>query len=279
MTNTRYGEWQAPRLKFNDNNENIMSEHVHNIDTEFDLRYLRKNAIKLKPHLHIYIDLKIALEISTTTMVQLISKSSLVKKEINIKGEIIDAEYIGNIIAILQNNSEKEYVIELNKKIAQTIFLLLVKIAQLVLVKTREKLGITAKEKNGFGSMGKIDILVNMVEKKVIDKEKIISTHQLISILLYDQYILAIEKKIKNQAQIFEVKATNCKSEKIGITNLYILAKSPKYIKISIYNITKKIIKIPKETIIGYLSTEVEKQLPSTISDFPQLCKYVDITL
>ncbi|KAG9286801.1 hypothetical protein G9A89_012351 [Geosiphon pyriformis] len=187
-------------------------------------------------------------------MVQLAFRSSLVKKGINIKGEIIDAGYIGNIIAMLQNDSEKAYIIEPNKKIAQAIFLPLVKIAQLVSVKNREKLGITARGIQGFGSMNRIDIPVNMVVEEIIDKGEIISTHQSISIPPYDQYILLIKRKIKNQA------------------------KNPKNIKILIYNTTGNVIEIPKGTIIGYLTTEVENQPPNHIPDFPQLCRYVDIT-
>ncbi|KAG9284515.1 hypothetical protein G9A89_014119 [Geosiphon pyriformis] len=114
---------------FSDNNKGIMLECTHDTVAGFDLRYPRKNSIKLESHLHICIDLKIALEILATTMVQLASRNSLAKKEINIKGGIIDTEYIGNIIVMLQNNSEKAYIINLNKKIAQAIFLLLVKIA------------------------------------------------------------------------------------------------------------------------------------------------------
>ncbi|KAG9285101.1 hypothetical protein G9A89_009912 [Geosiphon pyriformis] len=71
-----------------------MPEHVHDINTEFDLRYPGKDAIKLKPHLCTCIDLKVALKIPATTMIQLASRSSLAKKKINIRGEIIDAEYI-----------------------------------------------------------------------------------------------------------------------------------------------------------------------------------------
>ncbi|KAG9301863.1 hypothetical protein G9A89_004542 [Geosiphon pyriformis] len=40
----------------------------------------------------------------------------------------------------------------------------------------------------------------------------------------------------------------------------------------------ENVIEIPKKTIIGYLTTEVEDQLPNHIPDFPQLCEYVDIT-
>ncbi|KAG9291689.1 hypothetical protein G9A89_022108 [Geosiphon pyriformis] len=130
---------------FSNNDEDIMLEHAHNTNTRFDLRYSGKYAIKLEPHLCTCIDLKIALEILATTMIQLASRSSLAKKGINIRRRIIDAEYVENIIAMLQNDSEKAYIIEPNEKIAQTIFLPLVKIAQLVSVGNRKKLRITAK--------------------------------------------------------------------------------------------------------------------------------------
>ncbi|KAG9289060.1 hypothetical protein G9A89_015609 [Geosiphon pyriformis] len=58
---------------FSNNNKNIMPECVHDIDAKFDLRYPGKDAIKLEPHLCTCIDLKIVLEISATTMVQLVS--------------------------------------------------------------------------------------------------------------------------------------------------------------------------------------------------------------
>ncbi|KAG9286212.1 hypothetical protein G9A89_014198 [Geosiphon pyriformis] len=114
---------------FSDNNKDIMSKYVHDTNAKFNLRYPKKDAIKLKPHLHTSINLKITLEILATIMIQLALKSSLAKKKINIKRGIIDAEYVENIITILQNNSEKIYIIEPNKKIAQTIFLSLIKIA------------------------------------------------------------------------------------------------------------------------------------------------------
>ncbi|KAG9298088.1 hypothetical protein G9A89_004952 [Geosiphon pyriformis] len=151
-----------------------MPECTYNTNTEFNLRYLRKNAIKLEPHSRICIDLKIALEISTTTIVQLAFKSSLAKKRINIREEIIDAEYVKNIIVMLQNNSKKAYIVELNKKITQTIFLPLVKITQLALVRNREKLGIIAKGIQGIRFMSRINVPINMAEKKVIDKREII---------------------------------------------------------------------------------------------------------
>ncbi|KAG9284880.1 hypothetical protein G9A89_003803 [Geosiphon pyriformis] len=235
-----------------------MPKCVHNINAEFDLRYSGKKTIKLEPHLCIYINLKVALKIPATTMVQLASRNSLAKKGINIRKEIIDARYIRNIITMLQNDLKKAYIIELNKKIAQTIFLLLVKIAQLISIENKEKLGITAREISRFESMCRINVPVNMAEEK---------------------YMLAIEKKVKNQAQMFEAEAAICESEKVELTNFYIPAKSLKHIKIPIYNITEDIIEITKEITIKYLSTKVKEQPPNSIPVFPQLCKYVDIIL
>ncbi|KAG9302411.1 hypothetical protein G9A89_011461 [Geosiphon pyriformis] len=114
-----------------------------------------------------------------------------------------------------------------------------------------------------------------MAKEKIVNKGEIIFIHQIISILSYNQYILAIKRRVKDQAQIFEVKTNNCQSEKIRLTNFYILAKSPKHIKIPIYNIIEDVIEIPKGTTIGYLSTEVEEQPPNPIPDFSQLCGYI----
>ncbi|KAG9291612.1 hypothetical protein G9A89_022031 [Geosiphon pyriformis] len=263
---------------YSDNEKGIMPEHAHNTDAGFDLRYPETEAIKLKPHTCTCIDLKIALEILATTMIQLTSRSSLAKREINIKEEIIDMGYIGNIIAMLQNNSEKAYIIEPNKKIAQAIFLPLVRVAQLVLVKKRKKLGITVRGIQGFRSMSRIDIPVNMAEEEIVGQGEIISTSQAISISPYNQYMLAIEKKKKDQAQIFEAEVSFCESGKVGFINLHIPAKDYSRIKIPIYNNTDNVINIPEGTTIGYLTTKIEDQLPNPIPDFLQLCGYVDIT-
>ncbi|KAG9296638.1 hypothetical protein G9A89_002909 [Geosiphon pyriformis] len=121
---------------YSDNNKKICPEKAHETDTGFDLRYSGQLSIVIALHSLVKIDLKIALEILISTIVQVISRLSLAKKEINIKGEIIDVGYIGNIIVMLQNNLDKPYKIKSHKKIAQAIFLLLVKIPQLALVIT-----------------------------------------------------------------------------------------------------------------------------------------------
>ncbi|KAG9304160.1 hypothetical protein G9A89_019722 [Geosiphon pyriformis] len=263
---------------YSDNNKDIMPERAYDTDTGFNLRYPGKDAIKLEPHSCTCIDLKIALEILATTMVQLASRNSLVKKRINIRGKIIDTGYVENIIAMLQNDSEKAYIIEPNEKIAQTIFLPLVKITQLASMGNRKKLGITMKGIQRFKFMNKINIPVNMAKEEIIGQGEIISTGQAISISPYDQYMLAIKRKVKDQTQIFEVETSLYKTRKVGFINLHIPAKNHNHIKISIYNNTENIVEILKGTTLRYLTTEIENQPPSTISDFPQLCEYVDIT-
>ncbi|KAG9306371.1 hypothetical protein G9A89_018254 [Geosiphon pyriformis] len=211
-------------------------------------------------------------------MVQLASRSSLAKRGINIRGGIIDAGYIRNIIAMLQNDSKKAYIIEPNKKIAQTIFLPLVKIGQLMSIGNREELGITAREIQRFGSTGRINVPVNMTKEEIVGQGEIISTSQAISIPLYSQYMLAIERKEKEQEQIFEAKANLCESGEIGLINLHIPAKSYSHIKILIYNNTSNVINVPEGITIGYLPTEIEDQPPNLIPNFSQLCEYVNIT-
>ncbi|KAG9288622.1 hypothetical protein G9A89_006723 [Geosiphon pyriformis] len=126
--------------------------------------------------------------------------------------------------------------------------------------------------------MGRINVPVNIAEEKIVGQGEIISTSQAISIPPYSQYMLAIERKKKEQKQIFEAEANFCESGEIGLINLYIPAKSYNRIKIPIYNNTGNIINIPEGTAIGYLTTEIENQPPNFIPDFPQLCGYVDIT-
>ncbi|KAG9286710.1 hypothetical protein G9A89_012260 [Geosiphon pyriformis] len=118
-----------------------------------------------------------------------------------------------------------------------------------------------------------------MAEEEIVDQGEIILTGQAISISSYGQYMVGIKWKVKEQNQIFEAETTLCKSREIKLINLYIPVKDYSHIKISIYNNTRNVIVILAGTTIGYLSTEIEDQPPSTISDFSQLCGYVNITL
>ncbi|KAG9294810.1 hypothetical protein G9A89_008502 [Geosiphon pyriformis] len=172
-------------------------------------------------------------------MIQIASKSSLAKKKIDVKRGIIDASYTENIIIILQNNSDKLYKIKSHEKIAQAIFLSLVKILQLA-----------------------PNIAVNFMEEDS-DQIELIYIDTIIFIPFYQQYILKVNRKIQNQALVFEANFEICLLA--NIANLYLPAKAHKHFKISIHNLTKNIIKtlegtlnLPKESYL-FMPEEINK--------------------
>ncbi|KAG9292866.1 hypothetical protein G9A89_016228 [Geosiphon pyriformis] len=107
------------QLKYFDNHgQGIRPEKAHKIDAGYDLKYPEKDTLVLQPKSLTKINLKIALKIPPGAMVQIASRSSLASKEINIRGEVIDAEYTGNITIMLQNETDKPFKIEHAEKIA-----------------------------------------------------------------------------------------------------------------------------------------------------------------
>ncbi|KAG9287372.1 hypothetical protein G9A89_023744 [Geosiphon pyriformis] len=107
------------QLKYFDNiGQGIKPEKAHKIDAKYNFRYPDKDTLILQPKSLTKINLKIALEIPPGTMVQIASKSLLASKGINIRGEVIDAGYTGDITIILQNETDKSFKIEHAEKIA-----------------------------------------------------------------------------------------------------------------------------------------------------------------
>ncbi|KAG9306267.1 hypothetical protein G9A89_016171 [Geosiphon pyriformis] len=92
----------ALQLKyFNNNGQEIKPEKAHKIDAGYDLRYPNKDTLVLKPKSLTKINLKIALKILPRAMVQIAFRSSLASKRINVREEIINARYTGDITVIL----------------------------------------------------------------------------------------------------------------------------------------------------------------------------------
>ncbi|KAG9307077.1 hypothetical protein G9A89_016905 [Geosiphon pyriformis] len=235
-----------------DNEKKICSERVHDTNAGFNLQYSKQSPIIIAPHSLVKIDFKIILEIPVSTMVQVASRSSLAKKKIDVKEKIINTGYMGNIIVMLQNNSDRLYKIESQEKIAQAIFLLLVKIPQLTPITTQKELGLTARGINGFGSSGRGNVPVNFTEEN--------------------------SDQTQNQALLFKTSPEICSLA--DVANLYLLAKAHKHFKIPIHNPTENVIEIPEETLIGSISTDIQNpEKPQSISDFAQLFLFCDITL
>ncbi|KAG9304994.1 hypothetical protein G9A89_007397 [Geosiphon pyriformis] len=157
-------ENQSPlQLKYFDNySQGIRPEKAYEIDAGYDLRYPRKDILVLQPKFLTKINLKIALEISPKAMVQIASRLSLASKGINVKGGVIDVEYTGDIIIMLQNETDKPFKIEHAKKIAQAIYLSLINISGLQSVNNREQLGKSKKKIQGFGSTERFTVPVNI---------------------------------------------------------------------------------------------------------------------
>ncbi|KAG9302037.1 hypothetical protein G9A89_021081 [Geosiphon pyriformis] len=211
-------EKQPPlQLKYFDNHDQgIRPEKAHEINAEYDLRYPEKDTLVLQPKSLTKINLKIALEIPSGAIVQIASRSSLASKKINIKEGVIDAGYTGDIIIMLQNETDKLFRIEHAEKIVQAIYLLLINISELQSVKNREQLGKSKRGTQGFGSTGQFTIPVNIALNTQNESYQILQLLQPITILSFGKHheIYTCSKPTTTQ-QI-------CLKHEISISNVYI---------------------------------------------------------
>ncbi|KAG9293513.1 hypothetical protein G9A89_005516 [Geosiphon pyriformis] len=196
-------------------------------------------------------------------MIQVAFRFSLAKKDINVKGEIIDAEYTKNIIVMLQNNSDRSYKIELHDKIIQAIFLPLVKIPQLAPITTCEKLGFTAQEINGFGSSGKKNIPVNLA------KENTDITNLYLLAKAYKHFKISIHNPTKNVIEIPE--GTLISSISTDIQNPEKPQSIPDFTQLFLFcDITLQVWNLPKESYL-FTSEEINKLNLGNLSTLQQM--------
>jgi dUTP pyrophosphatase len=113
---------------YNDQDKGKMPERTYETDAGFDVRYTGDEPLVIHPQQTTLIDLYIAMEIPVGTVCQLMSRSSLAQKGIDVKGGTIDSGYTGNISVILFNRSHEDYTIQPDDKIAQAVFLQLANI-------------------------------------------------------------------------------------------------------------------------------------------------------
>ncbi|KAG9307246.1 hypothetical protein G9A89_017074 [Geosiphon pyriformis] len=227
----------ALQLKyFNNNGQRIKPEKAHKIDTEYDLRYPDKDTFVLKPKSLTKINLKIALEIPPGAMVQIASRSSLASKGINVREEIIDAGYTGNITVMLQNETDKPFKIEHAEKIAQVIYLLLINILGLQLVNQREQLRKSDRGIQGFGSTRQFTVPVNIALNTQNKSYQILRLPQSITISPFKEHpeIYTCPKPTITQ-QIFESNEQVCLKHNISILNIYI-TEGTKKVRVTFYN-------------------------------------------
>ncbi|KAG9305665.1 hypothetical protein G9A89_022587 [Geosiphon pyriformis] len=199
---------------FNNNRQGIKSKKIHEIDAGYDLRYPGKDTLTLKPKSLTKINLKIALKISPGVMVQIASRSSLVSKEINVRGGIIDVGYTEDITIMLQNETNKPFQIEHAKKITQAIYLPLINISGLQLVSQKEQLG---------NSKRRTKVPVNIAFNEQNESHQILQLPQPIIILPFREHpeIYTCPKSTTTQ-QIFESNEQVYLEHNISIPNIYI---------------------------------------------------------
>ncbi|KAG9307433.1 hypothetical protein G9A89_017263 [Geosiphon pyriformis] len=207
-----YQQFQNQSINQQNSSDRIIPERVHPTNAEFNLHYLEDQSTMLPPRSITKINLKIVVEIPPGIMVQIAF----------IQGRVINSGYTGNLMVLLQNNSEKSYTIESKEKIAQAIFLPLVKIGKFMPVENHEELIQTTRRTFGFGSTGK-GIEANFTET-IEEKGELIKTEQSIMLMPYRKSEIKIKRTIKDINLIFEPHPETCQQFSIGLINFFILA-------------------------------------------------------
>jgi deoxyuridine 5'-triphosphate nucleotidohydrolase len=162
---------------YNDQGKGKLPEKAHSTDAGYDVFYTGEKEEVIPAHKVLLVDIYIAIEIPVGVMCQVMSRSSLAKQGINVKGGVIDSGYTGNISVIIQNDSEEDFLLKPQQKIAQLVFLQLASIDSLQPVETRKELGQTSRGTDGFGSTDLTEaqtyFLEQEREEKIIEQRKL----------------------------------------------------------------------------------------------------------
>ncbi|KAG9303239.1 hypothetical protein G9A89_013565 [Geosiphon pyriformis] len=270
-------EKQPPlQLKyFNNYGQGIRPEKAHEINAGYDLRYPGKDTLILQPKSLTKINLKIALEIPLEAMVQIVFRSSLKSKGINIREGVIDAGYTGDITIMLQNETDKPFKIEHAEKIAQAIYLLLINISGLQSVNNREQLGKSERRTQGFGSTEQFTVPVNIVFNTQNESHQILQLLQPITISPFREHheIYTCSKSTTTQ-KIFESNEQICLKHEISIPIVYI-PKGIKKFRVTFYNSNNYSIVLLNKLEIGIIHSNIfQDENPQIVSNFIEIVKH-----
>ncbi|KAG9296538.1 hypothetical protein G9A89_015130 [Geosiphon pyriformis] len=255
--------------------EKITTTPIYLTENQYDLRYLGKNTLVLQPKSLTKINLRIAFEIPPETIVQIASQLLLASKEINVKGGVIDARYNENITIMLQNKTDKPFRIEHAEKIAQAIYLPLINILGLQSVKNREQLGKSERRTQGFGSIGRFTVPVNIALNVQNKSHQIFQLLQPITILFFGEYheIYTCSKPTTTQ-QIFESNEQICLKHEISISNVYI-SKGIKKFRVIFYNPNNYSIVLLNKLKIEIIHSNIfQNKNPQIVSNFIEIIRH-----
>ena len=140
------------KIKIQKTRDTKTPNYAHQGDAGLDIYSAEKNYI-LKPKERKGFLTGIKMEIPSGYVGLVWDKSGLaVKYGIKIMAGVIDSTYRGEIVIILINTGNENYLVEKNTKIAQ---MLIQKVEQ-VEIEEVENLNETKRGKSGFGSTGKL---------------------------------------------------------------------------------------------------------------------------
>lgn len=140
------------KIKLENGCENFCPKKAHPDDAGYDL-YSRIDAV-LEPLSGMAIPVGFAMELPTGYEAQIRPRSGLAAKHhitVTNSPGTVDANFRGEVKAILYNLGKEPFVIKRGDRIAQMV---ICKLPEIVLVEATE-LSITDRNANGFGSSGK----------------------------------------------------------------------------------------------------------------------------
>ena len=119
----------------------------------FDLAYLGDEPLTIKPNEVVKIETGLKVELSPHTYLQIHSRSGLATKNRIVVANnvgIIDNDFRGELIVVLTNFSNEDYVVKPNDRVAQAIVMSYIRPR----VDFVDELNETERGEGGFGSTG-----------------------------------------------------------------------------------------------------------------------------
>lgn len=128
----------------------IMPTRAHDTDAGLDL-YCRDDMVVIPAHGSAVFDIGVHIELPPDTVGMIKSKSGLNVNHGLVSEGVIDVGYTGSIKVKLYNHSAKDYTVRQGDKISQLVIMPII----IPRIEIADKLEITERGANGFGSSGR----------------------------------------------------------------------------------------------------------------------------
>ena len=129
----------------------ILPHKAHATDAGFDLAIPAEQV--LEPHAQLMLDLEFALEIPPGWYGQVLGRSSVFRRGVNVHPGVIDADYRGSVRLLIRNDQPVAQRLQRGERLAQLMFL---PVPAVTLTESPfEALSETARGAGGIGSTGR----------------------------------------------------------------------------------------------------------------------------